>query len=130
MMSYAAVNYAYFALAMSYDRQQARELRFGAKPQRKSSETRTEVTGYGATCKTDYKDSFQTFRNDLDKLFPERLARHGQHHVVTEKGDMTPTEADFDATKRDKSVDNMSEASDASQVLLGREGGKKSDCLL
>lgn len=123
MMSYAAINYAYFALAMSYDRQQARELRFGKKVQGKGGEAYTGVSGYGATSRTDVKDSFQTLRTDLDKLFPERLTHYGQHHVVTEKGDTTPTEPDFDATKRDKSMDNMSEASDASQVLLGADGG-------
>lgn len=121
MMSYAAVNYAYFALAMSYDRQQARELRYGAKTVNKSYDGLSPVSGYGSTSKTDYRDSFQTMRTDLDKLFPERLTHHGQHHVVSEKGDAA--EADFDAVKRDKSADNVSEASDASQVLLGEEGG-------
>ena len=121
MMSYAAINYAYFALAMSYDRQQKRELRFGAQIRRKSADGYSGVSSYGSTNKTEFRDSFQTMRTDLDKLFPERLTHHGPQHVVTEKGD---TEATFDAMKNDKSADNVSEVSDASQVLLGEDGGK------
>lgn len=135
MMSYAAVNYSYFALAMSYDRQQARDLRFGE--QEKLQKKPADISGYGATGVTDktYKDSFQTIRTDLDKLFPERLTHRGQHHLVHQQGQrsqgqMSPTEPDFDATKRSKSLDNMSEVSDASQVLLGKEGGKILSCLL
>ncbi|XP_053391021.1 LOW QUALITY PROTEIN: solute carrier family 12 member 8-like, partial [Mercenaria mercenaria] len=44
MMSYAAVNYAYFALAMSYDRRQARDLRFGV--QDKSRSKSADISSY------------------------------------------------------------------------------------
>ncbi|XP_060558535.1 solute carrier family 12 member 8-like isoform X2 [Ruditapes philippinarum] len=43
MMSYAAVNYSYFALAMSYDHRQARDLRFGV--QDKSRRKSTDIMG-------------------------------------------------------------------------------------
>ena len=125
MMSYMAVNYAYFALAMTYDKRQQRDLRFGVKSsQVKSPEFYNGKIGYGSTKTSDsFKDSFQNIRSDLDKLFPERLSHRGQHHVVQEQGAASPTEPDFDATKRCKSLDNVSEHSDASQVLLGKEGG-------
>ncbi|KAL4218214.1 hypothetical protein ACF0H5_022950 [Mactra antiquata] len=123
MMSYAAVNYAYFALAMSYDRRQARDLRFGVQNKMRGQ---GGESGYGATSKTDivYKDSFQTMRTDLDKLFPERLTHHGQHIVNQHghDGHMSPTEPDFDATKKSRSLDNVSEASELSQQLLTKEG--------
>ncbi|XP_060601594.1 solute carrier family 12 member 8-like [Ruditapes philippinarum] len=127
MMSYAAVNYSYFALAMSYDHRQARDLRFGV--QDKSRRKSTDISGYGATSVTEksYKDSFQTIRTDLDKLFPERLTHRGQHHLIHQQGkeshgQMSPSEPDFDATQRSKSLDNVSEVSDSSQVLLCKEG--------
>lgn len=73
-----------------------------------------------------YKDSFQTIRTDLDKLFPERLTHRGQHHLIHQQGkeshgQMSPSEPDFDATQRSKSLDNVSEVSDSSQVLLCKE---------
>ena len=119
LMSYIAVNYAYFALAMSYDKRQQRDLRFGQKTPRKSFDgaiggvtSDSSKTGYGSTQKTGpYKDSVQNIRTDLDKLFPERLTSRGQHHLVTsQEGSGSPdhTEADFDATNRSKSLDNMS----------------------
>ena len=123
-MSYIAVNYAYFALAMSYDKRQKRDLRFGVKPQTKSSEISNGQIGYGSTKSSDnFKDSFQNIRTDLDKLFPERLTHRGQHHIVREEGASSPTEADFDATNRCKSLESISEQTDPSQVLLGKEGG-------
>ncbi|XP_052764881.1 solute carrier family 12 member 8-like [Mya arenaria] len=121
MITYAAVNYAYFALAMSYDRRQERELRYDAT---KGTDINKSHLGYGATDKVTatYKDSFQSMRTDLDKLFPERLTHHGPQGRSDTKGAGTPTEeADFDATKRAKSLDNVSDVSDASQVLLGKE---------
>lgn len=126
MMSYAAVNYSYFALAMSYDKRQERDLKFGVHD--KSRKRSAEVSGYGATSVADksYKDSFQNIRTDLDKLFPERLFHRGQHHVSEEKGYVSDehmsSEADFDARKKEKSAEDTSEMSDASQVLLGKEG--------
>ena len=130
MLSYAAVNYAYFALAMSYDKRQARELRYGANTA-KSSSFVTTPQGYGSTESEKrpltYKDSFQTMRTDLDKLFPERLVHHGPQGRQTVG---TPTdEPDFDATQKSKSVDNVSQASEDSQVLLGKKDGKLSLCL-
>lgn len=71
-----------------------------------------------------FQDSFEKLAVDLDKLFPERLAQRGQHHLVrqnsvTNSAATTP-DADFDATKRrmsaveDASTENLN---DASQLL-------------
>ncbi|KAH3781172.1 hypothetical protein DPMN_158998 [Dreissena polymorpha] len=122
MMSYTAVNYAYFALAMSYDRQQERDLRYQEKRRRQSDPVSRRLPGYGSVNPGPYRDSFQTMRNDLDKLFPERLRHHGGVEQVPQLPPASPTEPDFDARKRSKSLDNNSEAGDASQVLLGKEG--------
>ncbi|XP_012939884.1 solute carrier family 12 member 8 [Aplysia californica] len=113
MLTYAAIDYSYFALAMSYDKRQSREDRFrvnGAGEERRLS---TGSNGYvpaatvTATGKpidvTTHKDSFEKFAGDLDKLFPERLTQRGQrlasqHQGFGNSGGTTP-EADFDATK-------------------------------
>ena len=130
MMCYTAINYAYFALAMSYDRRQARDLKFGPKDPShlKSREISNGLVGYGTTGKIDSrnKDSLQKLSTDLDSLFPERLTHRGQRHLIKQQGDGSPTtpEADFDATKRSKSLDEVAEQSDASQVLLEKDGGK------
>lgn len=126
MMSYTAINYSYFALAMSYDKQQARELRYG--DDQKASKKCADVSqGYGSIGKTEStcRDSFQNIGMDLDKLFPERLTHRGQRHMVPHDESGLPIEADFDATQRSKSMDNISQVSDASQVLLGNEGDQK-----
>ena len=132
MMCYTAINYAYFALAMSYDKRHERDLKFGPKDSsyQKSKELPNGVLGYGTTGVVDTrnKDSLQKLSTDLDKLFPERLTHRGQHHLVKQQqGAGTPStpEADFDATKRSKSLEDIAEQSDASQVLLGKDGGMK-----
>ena len=136
MMCYTAINYAYFALAMSYDKRHERDLKFGPKdfgPKDpsflKSKEMSNGLLGYGTTGKVDVrnKDSLQKLSTDLDKLFPERLTHRGQRHLVKQEGPGTPTtpEADFDATKRSKSLDDVGDHSDASQVLLGKGEGIK-----
>ena len=86
MLTYAAVDYAYFCLAMSYDKKRAREARFETSnllkhsqsngihsksttsPQEKSNVSTSQTlinqgAMYGATGKRN---------NDLDNLFPER----------------------------------------------------------
>ncbi|PVD31876.1 hypothetical protein C0Q70_07300 [Pomacea canaliculata] len=135
LLTYAAVDYSYFALAMSYDKRQEREARFLVKTKAEPSDTVIEekiphsdpVAGvlHGTTIDiSTHKDSFEKLAVDLDKLFPERLAQRGQHHLVrqnsvTNSAATTP-DADFDATKRrmsaveDASTENLN---DASQLL-------------
>ncbi|KAJ8305100.1 hypothetical protein KUTeg_017348 [Tegillarca granosa] len=97
MFTYAAINYSYFALAMSYDKRQERNLKTFIKPKTKEP---NGVVGYGAVVSRP-QDSFQ-----------KRLTQRGQHHLVRHgsTSSVTTPEADFDATKRPKSMDNMSEA--------------------
>ncbi|XP_058167236.1 solute carrier family 12 member 8 isoform X2 [Anopheles ziemanni] len=64
LLTYACIDYSYFALAQTFDIQNSREERFRIQAQSPLYETRN----YGTT--GDYHES-----NDLDQLFPERT-RH------------------------------------------------------
>ncbi|XP_064597612.1 solute carrier family 12 member 8-like [Liolophura sinensis] len=130
MMTYAAIDYSYFALAMSYDKRQQRESRFYNGSQQASKQVATGQaalpngkSSYGSTGhipqETTHKDSFQKFATDLDKLFPERLHQRG--HSLVRQGSAaspseptTPVSPDFDATKKRPSMD---EFRDTSQLL-------------
>ncbi|XP_076456683.1 solute carrier family 12 member 8-like [Babylonia areolata] len=137
MLTYAAIDYSYFALAMSYDRRQEREARFTSRAPTEPSKAQKAadsdpVNGFLFHDKTidisSHKDSFEKLAVDLDKLFPERLTQRGQHHLVrnsalSNSGATTP-EADFDAsTKRRLSGGEVSgeNLDDTAQLL----GGKK-----
>lgn len=77
LLTYACIDYSYFALAQTFDIQNTREERFRIQAQSPLYETRN----YGSA--GDYQDN-----NDLDQLFPERT-RHknlssptnSPHHV-------------------------------------------------
>lgn len=77
LLTYACIDYSYFALAQTFDIQNVREERFRIQAQSPLYETRN----YGTT--GDYQEN-----NDLDQLFPERT-RHknlssptnSPHHV-------------------------------------------------
>jgi potassium/chloride transporter 8 len=135
MMTYAAVDYCYFALAMTYDKRQDRDVRYGPPKRKSKGEILNGVVGYGTTGEIDVrpKDSFERVKTDLDKLFPERITQRGQHHHIRESSyhnqnqnhsNVTTPEADFDATKRDKSMDTFSEHSDTSTLLVDKNGCK------
>jgi solute carrier family 12 (potassium/chloride transporters), member 8 len=62
LLTYACIDYSYFALAQTFDIQSRREERFRIQAQSPSYETRN----YGAT---------NDEHNDLDQLFPDRT-RH------------------------------------------------------
>ena len=66
LLTYACIDYSYFALAQTFDIQTKREERFRIQAQSPLYETRS----YGAT--TNHNDHHE---NDLDQLFPERT-RH------------------------------------------------------
>lgn len=65
LLTYACIDYSYFALAQTFDIQTKREERFRIQAQSPLYESRN----YGATNHSDYHE------NDLDQLFPERT-RH------------------------------------------------------
>lgn len=78
MLTYAAVDYCYFCLAMSFDKRKAREDRFHSSvPHNPVGQANGTVPSpqhnYGA---------INGKKDDLDKLFPERMEQHGQplHH--------------------------------------------------
>lgn len=135
MLTYASIDYSYFALAMSYDRRKDRDARFATpeyeRTRKHSQDSELLNGGYGATGKsvdiTANKDSFEKLANDLDKLFPERLAQRGQHHLirqtsVTTGSNATTPEADFDATKRKMSMEASEKGEDGdTQNLLGKQ---------
>ena len=115
MLTYTAVCYSYFALAMSYDRRKQRDEKFSEEKQPETSLRVESATKDSAPYSTEnqksepmvYKDSFQRFASDLDKLFPERLTHRGQHHLARQHSESnsptTPEEAVFDATSRNLS---------------------------
>ncbi|XP_043274676.1 solute carrier family 12 member 8 [Venturia canescens] len=65
LLTYACMDYAYFALAQTFDLQHTREQRFQAQ-------TPTFERNYGSSGR---QDSIAEIDNDLDTLFPERI-RH------------------------------------------------------
>lgn len=139
MMTYAAIDYSYFALAMSYDKRQQRESRFYNGAQQASKQVAggpsalpNGKSGYGSTGhipqEATHKDSFQKFATDLDKLFPERLQQRG--HSLVRQGSAaspseptTPVSPDFDATKKRPSMDDFRDT----QQLLDSSGGRHAD---
>ncbi|KAK3087217.1 hypothetical protein FSP39_003220 [Pinctada imbricata] len=127
MMTYAAIDYSYFVLAMSYDKRMERELKYGPMYNKKKH-SYTHVSnsniGYGTYSDTAKpKDSFEKLASDLDSLFPERMAQRGQHphhgQMARQENVSTATtpEADFDATKKSKSMEQVTEQSDSSSLL-------------
>ena len=64
LLTYACMDYAYFALAQTFDLRHSREQRF-------SSQTPTFDRNYGAAGRNEIVET----ENDLDTLFPERI-RH------------------------------------------------------
>lgn len=137
MLTYTAVCYSYFALAMSYDRRKQREDKFSEEKQPvttlKVESATKESASYGSTNQTVgpmvYEDSFQRFASDLDKLFPERLTHRGQHHLARQHSDSnsptTPEEAVFDATAKNLEASpgdiSSSETGDTTQLLKGND---------
>ncbi|KAK7870096.1 hypothetical protein R5R35_011077 [Gryllus longicercus] len=74
LLTYAAIDYSYFALAQTFDIQLRREERFRAReflsPTFASSPS-GGGGGYGAT-ESGHSEAIDRFNSDLDKLFPER----------------------------------------------------------
>ncbi|CAH1776028.1 unnamed protein product [Owenia fusiformis] len=113
MITYAAVDYAYFSLAMSFDQRKKREARFHDSAGRSllestiiKAKSEGQSQNGGGTVNYGTTDSKQTGSttaadttrpqksSDLDKLFPERL-QHDQRMIAP--GDQTsPT---FDVSK-------------------------------
>ncbi|XP_076307134.1 solute carrier family 12 member 8 [Tachypleus tridentatus] len=84
LLTYAAVEYAYFSLAMTFDIQQQREERYHSQGMsspafdvsqgsKRLDQKTSKVITYGST-------SGSKYTSDLDQLFPERL-RHKQQMV-------------------------------------------------
>lgn len=68
LLTYAAVDYSYFALAQTFDMRLKREERFKYNEQSPTFEARD---GYGTADRGSHNDGH--YQSDLDKLFPERL---------------------------------------------------------
>ncbi|KAK0159623.1 hypothetical protein PV327_010718 [Microctonus hyperodae] len=67
LLTYACMDYAYFALAQTFDLQHTREQRF-------STQTPTFERNFGSS--EQYHDICHNVDNDLDTLFPEERTRH------------------------------------------------------
>lgn len=132
LLTYAAVDYSYFTLAMSYDKRQDRETKLAAAAvsvtkEEKNIDDPVSYLLFGKPVDvSDNKDSLEKLAADLDKLFPERLTQRGQHHLARQSSfnnsQATTPEADFDATKRRMSnpeapADSLN---DTSQLLGGK----------
>ncbi|XP_063219479.1 solute carrier family 12 member 8 [Bacillus rossius redtenbacheri] len=77
LLTYASIDYSYFALAQTFDIQHKREERFRIQSYRSSSDLRQQAVGYGTTEHV-ASEAVDRFNNDLDYLFPERT-----HHRRT-----------------------------------------------
>ena len=122
MLTYAAVDYAYFSLAMSFDKRKAREARFkeagdahdlpptfdktALNGDLSKTQAATGATGYGAIRKKT-KDS-----DDLDNLFPER------NHERTHLPKKTQPEMDL----KSETTSMASEPDDTAGLLGNKEG--------
>nr|CAD7400603.1 unnamed protein product [Timema poppensis] len=71
LLTYASIDYAYFALAQTFDIQHRREERFSHS---QTFQPAQHQGGYGTT-KESSSEVVHKFGNDLDMLFPERT-RH------------------------------------------------------
>ncbi|GFS03588.1 solute carrier family 12 member 8 [Elysia marginata] len=156
MLTYAAVDYSYFALAMSYDRRHEREERYHATGASREGRrlsagvtspngdvTKSESAGEKPVDVTMNKDSFEKIATDLDKLFPERLTSRGQRlapqqqqtSAGTANGTSAATtpEADFDATKSkfasENSLDASKENLSDTAMLLGVKRSPNTDII-
>lgn len=79
LLTYAAIDYSYFALAQTFDIQLRREERFKAQDFQSPTFDTSPHGGYGAMGHN-HSEAADKFGNDLDKLFPERT-HHKKHSV-------------------------------------------------
>ncbi|KDR22149.1 solute carrier family 12 member 8 [Zootermopsis nevadensis] len=80
LLTYAAIDYSYFALAQTFDIQLRREERFKAQDFQSPTFDTSPRGGYGAVGHN-HSEAVEKFGNDLDKLFPERT--HHKKHCGT-----------------------------------------------
>jgi len=71
LLTYAAIDYSYFALAQTFDIQLRREERFRAQDFQSPTFNTNPHEGYGAM-EYRHSEAVDKFGSDLDKLFPER----------------------------------------------------------
>lgn len=121
LLTYACIDYSYFALAQTFDIQSKREERFRIQAQSPSYETRR----YGTT--NEYHDN-----NDLDQLFPERT-RHKDLSSPSNSHQSTPTDVPPSARNRipNSSTNNslnsdsviFRDSTNSTNVVEGEENG-------
>ena len=78
MLTYAAVDYCYFCLAMSFDKRKAREDRFHSSAPGGMMATKPDSNGTVQSPQQNYGAIGAKKSSDLDKLFPERMEQRGQ----------------------------------------------------
>lgn len=108
LLTYACIDYSYFALAQTFDIQSKREERFRIQAQSPAYETRH----YGAT--QDYHD------NDLDHLFPERT-RHKNLQSPTNSQTNTPQHVPLTNNQPQTEQNNIINSTNADEVIF-RDG--------
>lgn len=114
LLTYACIDYSYFALAQTFDIQTKREERFRIQAQSPLYESRN----YGSTNRNDYQE------NDLDQLFPERTRHknlsspentpyHQQRPIAQDGSNHAQNTYQDEVIIRDPSVNSFSEADTA-----------------
>jgi len=84
LLTYAAIDYSYFALAQTFDIQLRREERFRAQDFQTPTFDTNPHEGYGAM-EYRHSEAVDKFGSDLDKLFPERT-HHKKHSGTHSSG--------------------------------------------
>ena len=135
MLTYAAVDYSYFALAMSFDKRKAREAKF------QDSTTKSLLSTTVEKSKSESSDSLQNGgqslgygavhknKGDLDNLFPERVQHDQQGRLKRQNSLNSPTSPgskDPNAVKSDSiSVTSETDSKyDDTSELLEKKGIK------
>lgn len=77
LLTYACIDYSYFALAQTFDLQTRREERYRIQAQSPSYETRR----YGTAAANSHRNDGEPDNNDLDHLFPDRT----RHKIGTQQ---------------------------------------------
>uniref|UniRef100_A0A182S912 Amino acid permease/ SLC12A domain-containing protein n=1 Tax=Anopheles maculatus TaxID=74869 RepID=A0A182S912_9DIPT len=111
LLTYACIDYSYFALAQTFDIQNNREERFRIQAQSPLYETRN----YGAT--GDYNEN-----NDLDQLFPERT-RHKNLGTPTNSPQHVPSTAATSArSQQPNGIPHSASVTSADSEVVFRDG--------
>ncbi|XP_023216164.1 solute carrier family 12 member 8-like isoform X1 [Centruroides sculpturatus] len=128
LLTYAAIEYAYFSLAMTFDMQRQREEKFGNQ-QLLSPDFVAQSNGFATDITTGkiimYGSTNNSKYGDLDHLFPERLGRksishRGSQSTITESPLTSPDDHSSVCTAASKDTETSKSHADSASSLLGK----------